>query len=93
MANETREMLDRWAAKHLGEEGSDVEDAVSSEWYTSSPGAAFVVLSGMAEDGKEVKLEIDDEGVEVYCGEVFVKGKIKDLAELIVTACYRCANG
>ena len=40
-----------------------------------------------------MKLEIDDEGVEVYCGETFVKGKVKDLAELIVTACYRCANG
>lgn len=88
-----REVLDEWAAKFIGEEGEEVADAVKAQWYTTSPGAAFVVLNKSAAEGKKVKLEIDGDMAEVYCGEAEVEGSATDLAALIVEACYRCHNG
>jgi len=88
-----REVLDEWAAKFVGEEGDDVGSAVASQWYTTSPGAAFVVLNKSAAEGKKVELEIDGGKVEVSCGETKVEGSETELAMLIVEACYRCHNG
>ena len=88
-----RENLDEWAAKFLGEEGEDVSDAVAAQWYTSSPGAAFVVLNKAAAEGKNVKIEISGDKAEVYCGNAEVEGSATNLAELIVQACYDCHNG
>jgi len=87
------EVLDEWAAKYLGEEGEEVAEAVAAQWYTTSPGAAFVVLNKSAAEGMKVELEIEDGEVEVKCGEAEVEGSVEQLAALIVEACYRCHNG
>ena len=57
-----REVLDEWAAKFLGEDADTVPDAVGSQWYTTSPGAAFVVLNKAAAEGKRVEVEFVQEG-------------------------------
>lgn len=88
-----REVLDEWAAKFVGEDEDTVADAVASQWYTTSPGAAFVVLNKAAAEGKKVKLEIEGGEAEVYCGEAEAEGSVENLAELIVQACYDCHNG
>lgn len=88
-----RKVLDEWAAKFLDEDLAGVADAVSSEWYTSSPGAAFVVLNKAASEGKKVKIEIEGGEADVYCGDEEVEGSVDQLAELIIAACYACYNG
>lgn len=88
-----RTELDEWAAKFLDEDLAGLADAVSSEWYTTSPGSAFVVLNKAAADGKKVKVEIEDGKVEVYCGDAEEEGDIENLAEIMVTACYRGCGG
>jgi len=88
-----REVLDEWAAKFLGEEGDDVASAVKAQWYTTSPGAAFVVLNKSAAEGKRVELEIEGGEVSVSCGDAEEEGDVENLAELIVAACYACHNG
>ena len=88
-----REVLDEWAAKFVGEDEDTVAEAVASQWYTTSPGAAFVVLNKAAAEGKKVKVEIEDGEVEVYCGDAEEEGTVDNLAEVIVAACYACHNG
>ena len=88
-----REVLDEWAAKFVGEDEDTIADAVASQWYTTSPGAAFVVLNKAAAEGKKAKVEFEDGKVEVYCGEAEAEGPVEKLAELIVQACYDCHNG
>jgi hypothetical protein len=85
--------LNEWAARHIGEDEDMLPDAIDTEWYTSSPGAAMVLLHKMATSGKKVELEIEDGKVEVSCGEATETGTLRDLSLLITTACYRCANG
>lgn len=88
-----REVLDEWAAKFVGEDEDTVADAVGSQWYTTSPGAAFVVLAKAAAEGKRVELEMEGGEVSVECGGAETNGDAEDLAELIVQACYDCHNG
>lgn len=88
-----REVLDEWAAKFIGEDEDTIGDAVAAQWYTTSPGAAFVVLNKAAAEGKKVKIEIEGDKAEIYCGEAEVEGSASDLAALMVEACYRCHNG
>lgn len=88
-----REVLDEWAAKFVGEDEDTVADAVGSQWYTTSPGAAFVVLAKAAAEGKRVELEMEGGEVAVECGGAEVEGDAENLAELIVQACYDCHNG
>lgn len=88
-----REVLDEWAAKFVGEDEDTVADAVGAQWYTTSPGAAFVVLAKAAAEGKRVEIEIENGKVEVKCGEAEDGGTIDKLAEIIVQACYDCHNG
>ncbi len=88
-----REVLDEWAAKFLGEDADTVPDAVGSQWYTTSPGAAFVVLNKAAAEGKRVELEMEGGEVSIECGDAEVEGDVENLAELIVQVCYDCYNG
>lgn len=88
-----REKLDKWAAEFMGETGADVSDAVAASWYTTSPGAAFVVLNKCASEGKRVELEIEDGEVSVECGDAEEEGDVENLAELIIKVCYACNNG
>jgi hypothetical protein len=85
--------LDEWAAKFLGETGSDVDDAVASKYYTTSPGAAFVVLNKCAAEGCKIDLKIADGKVEAECDEGEAKGSVNELAKLMITAAYNCHNG
>jgi hypothetical protein len=85
--------LNEWAARYMGEDDDMVPDAVSSEWYTKSIGAAMTVLAQSAKEGKKIELEIEDGKVEVYCGNVEEVGVMDELALLITLACYRCHNG
>jgi hypothetical protein len=85
--------LNEWAARFIGEDEGLLADVIETEWYTKSPGAAFVVLHKCAAEGKEVEIEIENSGVEVKCGEAVETGKIDELALLMIRACYRCHNG
>lgn len=85
--------LNEWAARFIGEDDDLVGDAVNTEWYTRSEGAAMVLLMKMAKEGKSVELEIEGGKVEVHCGEAEEAGTIDELALLITRACYRCHNG
>ena len=87
-----REELDQWAAKFMGEDEDTIGDAVASQWYTTSPGAAFVVLNKAAAEGHRVELEMEGGEVSIECGEAEVEGDAENLAELIVQACYDCYN-
>ena len=87
-----RAVLDEWAAKFLGEDADSVTDAVGAEWYTTSPGAAFVVLNKAASEGHRVELEMEGGEVSIECGGTEVEGDVEDLAELIVQVCYDCYN-
>lgn len=87
------EKLNEWAARYIGEDDDLIPDAVETEWYTKSPGAAMVVLAKAASEGKKIELEIEDGKVEVCCGEAEESGPLDSLAELIITACWRCHNG
>lgn len=88
-----REKLNEWAARFIGEDDDLIPDAVETEWYTKSPGAAMVLLMKSAEGGKKVELEIEDGKVKVECGEAEETGPVSELALLITTACFRCHNG
>ena len=85
--------LDEWAAKFIGEEEDSVGDAVASQWYTTSPGAAFVVLSKCAAEGMNASIDMTDGKVSVTCGKATEVGTFDDLAKVIVAACYACHNG
>lgn len=85
--------LNEWAGRFIGEGDDTIADAVGTEWYTKSPGAAMVVLAKAASEGKAVELEIANGEVEVKCGGFEENGSLDELAKLIVTACYRCHNG
>ena len=85
--------LNEWAARFIGEDDDLIGDAVNTEWYTRSEGAAMVLLMTCAKQGKKVELEIEDSKVEVYCGDAQEVGTIDELALLITRACYRCVNG
>ena len=85
--------LNEWAARYMGEDDDLIPDAVDVEWYTKSPGAAFVLLHKCAAEGMEVEIEMEDGGIEVKCGEAVETGKMDELALLMVRACYRCHNG
>jgi len=85
--------LNDWAARFIGEDDDLVPDAVESEWYTKSAGAAFAVLAKSADMGHDILLDITDGEVEVRCGECLETGPVSDLAELITSACYGCHNG
>jgi hypothetical protein len=88
-----REELDRWAAQHIGEGEDESDFAVTSRWYTSSPGAAFVVLAKCADEGMKVELTIADGKASVECGEGESSGVVDNLAQIIVEACYKACNG
>ena len=85
--------LNEWAARHIGEDDDLIPDAVETEWYTKSPGAAMVLLHKCATEGKKIELEIEDGKVEVYCGDALETGTRDEVALLITRACYRCHNG
>ena len=88
-----RSVLDKWAAEYVGEEGDSVAAAEAAEFYTSSPGAAFVVLWKCIDEGCEVELKAEDGRIEVECDEGEAKGSADNMARVIVEACYRCHNG
>lgn len=83
--------LDRWAAEFIGED--DIDSAVEAQWYTTSPGAAFVVLTKAAFEGFKVSVSLDGERAQVTCGNATEEGASSDLGELIVRACCRGLNG
>jgi hypothetical protein len=85
--------LNEWAARYIGEDDDLVAEAVRTEWYTQSEGAAMAVLVKSAKEGKEVELEIEGGAVEVYCGGAEETGSIEELALLVIRACYRCHSG
>jgi hypothetical protein len=85
--------LNEWAARFIGEDDDMIPDAIGTEWYTASPGAAMVLLAKAAKEGKKVELEIEDGKAEVQCGEARETGPFSELALLITTACFRCHNG
>ena len=85
--------LNGWAARYIGEDDDLIPDAVNTSWYTTSPGAAMVVLMQSAKDGKKVELEIEGGKVEVKCGDAEEVGSIDEVALLITRACWRCHNG
>ena len=85
------EALDRWAAEFVGED--DIESAVESQWYTTSPAAAFVVLTKAALEGSKVSVSLDGERAQVSCGHATEEGASSDLGELIVRACFRGLSG
>lgn len=85
--------LNEWAARFIGEDDDLVPDAIDTEWYTTSPGAAMVLLAKAAKEGKKIELEIEDGKVEVYCGDAQEIGTLDELPLLITTACFRCHNG
>lgn len=88
-----RSVLDKWAAEYLGETGDSVHDAVAAEFYTTSPGAAFVVLAKAIDEGHKVELTAEDGRIDVECDEGEAKGSADNMAQVIVEACYRCHNG
>lgn len=85
--------LNEWAARFIGEDDDLVPDAIKTEWYTHSPGAALVVLTESAKQGKPILIQSDGRTVDVQCGDAKETGVIEDLALLITRACYACHNG
>ena len=85
--------LNEWGAKIMGEEGEEAGFAIESEIFTQSIGAALVVASAMAEDGKDVEIKLSKSGVEVEVGEAEVSGEWSNAAMVIMQACYNCAHG
>lgn len=87
------EKLDQWAAKYIGEDEDTIGDAVASQWYTTSPGAAFVILNKCAAEGMDASVDISKGKVTVKCGEATETGDVDEIAKVIVAACYACHNG
>jgi hypothetical protein len=85
--------LNEWAARYIGEDDDLIPDAVETEWYTKSPGAAFVLLHKVASAGHKVEVELEGNGIEVKCGNAVETGEMPELALLMTRACYRCCNG
>jgi len=82
------EQLNRWAADFIGEDDEGTEEAIDSQWYTSDPGPAMVVLAKTADHGFSVELSIKDSKVEIEVGGTEVEGTFTELPRLIVEACY-----
>ncbi len=85
--------INEWAARYIGEDEDLIPDVVESQWYTTSPGAALVLLHKCAKEGCEIELEVEDGEVEVKCDEAVETGTMDEFALLVTRACYRCRNG
>lgn len=87
-----KEMLNEWASTFMNEGTLERADAVSTEWYTSFPSSAFVVLMEMARDGSEVEIEMKGNTVTVSCGGYEESGSMENLAMVMLLAAYNHAN-
>ena len=88
-----REVLDEWAAKFVGEDEDTVADAVGSQWYTTSPGAATLDCDFAAFHFQFDPLAFGSGLGQHHERGAGVEGDAENLAELIVQACYDCHNG